>query len=58
MNATDLPASTVDHSLVARIAISYVKKNHVSSAEMPVLIDTVYRSMLSLGKLAFDRLRR
>src|SRR6266436_6753232 len=40
----------VDQSLVAKVVSSYVKKNTVSSAEIPTLISTVYQSLLALGK--------
>jgi predicted transcriptional regulator len=41
---------TVDQSLVAKVVSSYVRKNQLSPAEMPTLINTVYQSLLSLGK--------
>ena len=48
---------TVDQSLVAEIVSSYLKKNQLSPAELPALINTVYQSLLSLGKLS-NRSRR
>jgi len=41
----------VDHSLVAKVVSSYVKKNRLLAGEMPTLISTVYQSLLALGKL-------
>jgi predicted transcriptional regulator len=40
----------VDQSLVAEIVSSYLKKNQLSPAELPALINTVYQSLLSLGQ--------
>jgi predicted transcriptional regulator len=40
----------VDQSLVAKVVSSYVKKNQLSPAEMPTLINTVYQSLLTLGQ--------
>jgi predicted transcriptional regulator len=41
----------VDQSLVAKVVSSYVKKNRLPPADMPALINTVYQSLLALGKL-------
>jgi predicted transcriptional regulator len=46
----DTTRRAVDQSLVAEIVSSYVKKNHLPPADMPALINTVYQSLLSLGK--------
>jgi predicted transcriptional regulator len=40
----------VDQSLVAKVVSSYVRKNRLSPADMPALINTVYQSLLTLGK--------
>jgi predicted transcriptional regulator len=40
----------VDQSLVAKVVSSYVRKNQLSPADMPALINTVYQSLLTLGK--------
>jgi predicted transcriptional regulator len=40
----------VDQSLVAKIVRSYVRKNQLSPADMPALINIVYQSLLALGK--------
>ena len=37
--------------LVAEIVSSYVKKNQVAPADMPALINTVYQSLMALGKV-------
>src|SRR6202795_2269417 len=50
MEATASSRRTVDQSLVAKIVSSYVRKNQLSPADMPTLIDTVYQSLLALGK--------
>jgi hypothetical protein len=47
---TTVPSRTaIDQSLVARIVSGYVRKNQISPAEMPTLINTVYQSLLALG---------
>ena len=46
----DTSRRAVDQSLVAKVVSSYVKKNHLPPAEMPTLINTVYQSLLTLGK--------
>jgi predicted transcriptional regulator len=43
---------TADQSLVAKIVSSYVRKNQLSPADMPALINTVYQSLLALGQPA------
>jgi predicted transcriptional regulator len=45
-----LVAKIVSHSLVAKIVSSYVRKKQLAPADMPALITTVRRSLLSLGK--------
>jgi predicted transcriptional regulator len=40
----------VDQSLVAKIVSSYVRKNRLPPAYMPTLINTVYQSLLALGR--------
>jgi predicted transcriptional regulator len=42
--------TAVDQSLVAKIASSYVRKNRLPPADMPTLINTVYQSLLALGR--------
>jgi predicted transcriptional regulator len=46
----ETPARTVDQSLVAKLVSSYVKKNRLPLEEIPALINTVYQSLLSLGR--------
>jgi predicted transcriptional regulator len=46
----DTSRRAVDQSLVAKVVSSYVKKNQLSPADMPALINTVYQSLLSLGQ--------
>jgi predicted transcriptional regulator len=46
----DTSRRTVDQSLVAKVVSGYVKKNSLPPGEMPTLINTVYQSLLSLGK--------
>jgi predicted transcriptional regulator len=46
----DTSHRAVDQSLVARVVSSYVKKNTLRPEEMPALINTVYQSLLTLGK--------
>jgi predicted transcriptional regulator len=41
---------TIDQTLVAKVVSSYVRKNRLSPADMPALINTVYQSLLALGK--------
>ena len=43
-------SSRIDQSLVARVVSSYVRKNRLLPEEMPTLINTVYQSLLTLGK--------
>jgi predicted transcriptional regulator len=40
----------VDQLLVTKVVSSYVKKNQLSPADMPALINTVYQSLMALGK--------
>jgi predicted transcriptional regulator len=49
-HSMDTTRRAVDQSLVAKLVSSYVKKNHLPPADMPALINTVYQSLLSLGK--------
>jgi predicted transcriptional regulator len=46
----DTSRRRVDQALVAEIVSSYVKKNRLLPADMPALINTVYQSLLLLGK--------
>jgi predicted transcriptional regulator len=46
----DTSCRAVDPSLVAKVVSSYVKKNTLQPAEMPALINTVYQTLLGLGK--------
>jgi predicted transcriptional regulator len=46
----DTSRRTADQSLVAKVVSSYVKKNELSPSDMPALINTVYQSLLALGK--------
>src|ERR1700730_924988 len=46
------PEAAVTHSLLAEIVSSYVKKNQIAPADIPTLISTVYRSLLTAGKTA------
>jgi predicted transcriptional regulator len=46
----DTSRGAVDQSLVAKVVSSYVKKNTLRPEEMPALINTVYQSLLTLGK--------
>jgi predicted transcriptional regulator len=50
MEATASSRRTIDQSLVAKIVSSYVRKNQLSPADMPALINTVHQSLLTLGK--------
>src|ERR1700757_2630695 len=52
MDTTAPPRTAIDQSLVARIVSGYVRKNQLSPAEMPTLINTVYQSLLALGQPA------
>ena len=47
---SDDPAVPVIQSLVAEIVSGYVKKNQIAPADIPALINTVYRSLLAAGK--------
>ena len=49
---SDNPAPPVIQSLVAEIVSSYVKKNQIAPADMPMLITTVYQSLSAAGKIA------
>jgi predicted transcriptional regulator len=46
----DTSRRAVDHSLVAKVVSSYVKKNRLPPEEIPALFNTVYQSLLSLGQ--------
>ena len=47
---SDSSAAATTPPLVSRIVSSYVKKNRVSPADMPTVINTVYQSLIALGK--------
>ena len=47
---SDNAATQVTPPLVAQIVSEYVKKNQVPLADISTVINTVYRSLLSLGK--------
>jgi len=47
-----IPAAATTQPLVSRIVGSYVKKNHVPSADLPIVISTVYKSLIALGRVA------
>jgi predicted transcriptional regulator len=49
--ADSLP-SAVNPQLVARIAGSYVRHNKIATAQLPVLIAEIHRSLTSLGRAA------
>jgi predicted transcriptional regulator len=49
---SDKPAVPATQSLVTEIVSSYVKKNQIAPADIPTLISTVYRSLLTAGKTA------
>jgi predicted transcriptional regulator len=46
----DTSRRAADPSLVAKVVSSYVKKNALPPTEMPALINTVYQTLLGLGK--------
>src|SRR5437016_13000201 len=46
----DTSLNAVDLSLVAKVVSSYVRKNSLPPSEMPTLVDTIYQSLLGLGK--------
>ena len=48
----DTHEASVAQSLVAKIVSGYVRKNRLAPAELPALIDTVYRSLLALTQTA------
>ena len=47
---SDNPAAQVTPPLVAQIVSEYVKKNQVALADISTVINTVYQSLMSLGK--------
>jgi predicted transcriptional regulator len=49
---SDKPAAQATQPLVTQIVSSYLKKNHVAPADISTVINTVYQSLLSLGKAA------
>jgi predicted transcriptional regulator len=49
---SDNPAAQATQPLVTRIVSSYLKKNHVAPADISTVINTVYQSLVSLGKAA------
>ena len=50
MDTSDNPNSPDLQSLVAEIVSSYVRKNYVEPGDLSVVINTVYHSLLSVGK--------
>jgi predicted transcriptional regulator len=50
MPMSDNPPVAEIQSLVAEIVSSYVKKNQIAPADIPTLINIVYRSFLTAGK--------
>src|SRR5438105_1545741 len=48
----DAVQAPIRPSLVAKIVGSYVKKNQIAPVDIPTLIATVHRSLLSLGEPA------
>jgi predicted transcriptional regulator len=49
---SDNPTAPRTQSLVAEIVSGYVKKNQIAPADIPALINTVYQSLLTVGKAA------
>src|SRR5437660_7961416 len=47
---SDNPTAPAIQFLVAEIVSGYVKKNQIAPADIPALINTVYRSLLAAGK--------
>ena len=47
---SDNPAVQITPPLVAQIVSEYVKRNQVPLADISTIINTVYQSLLSLGK--------
>ena len=47
---SDNPAAQITPPLVAQIVSEYVKKNQVALADISTVINTVYQSLVSLGK--------
>jgi predicted transcriptional regulator len=47
---SDSVAASTTQPLVSRIVSSYVKNNHVPPADIPTVINTVYQSLIALGK--------
>jgi len=52
MPTSDNPAAQAAQPLVTQIVSSYAKKNRVAPADISTVINTVYQSLLSLGKAA------
>ena len=50
MPMSDNPAAQVTPPLVAQIVSEYVKRNQVPLADISTVINTVYQSLVSLGK--------
>jgi predicted transcriptional regulator len=50
MPMSDNPAVQITPPLVAQIVSGYLKKNQVAVADISTVINTVYQSLLSLGK--------
>jgi predicted transcriptional regulator len=50
MPMSDNPAVQITPPLVAQIVSGYLKKNQVAVSDISTIINTVYQSLLSLGK--------
>ena len=50
MPMSDSVAAATTQPLVSRIVSSYVKNNHIPPADIPTVINTVYQSLIALGK--------
>src|SRR5438270_13627812 len=50
MPMSDNPAVQATQPLVAQIVSGYVRKNQVALADIATVINTVYQSLMSLGK--------
>ena len=48
---SDTQAVATTQPLVSRIVSSYVKKNHVTPADMPTVISIVFNSLIALGRI-------
>jgi predicted transcriptional regulator len=48
------PSPTLDTELTTNIVAAYVRRNQIGADQLPVLISTVYRALVSLGKPAAE----